>query len=86
MKIQIQSEETNMSIRIPNAVIFSKIGEWIINKTIRMECKNNSEIQIPFDEKQLHAFLKATKKIVKNYKGLEIVSVESKDEKIHIFL
>ncbi len=77
MKIAIQSESRQMTIPIPNWMIDSVFTRTLIAKGIESMPQFAN-----IDQKILHAFLKELAKTAKEYKGLELVHVESAGGKV----
>lgn len=82
MKIEIQSNEKSFNIDIPNFLLFSNLGTKIMTQAIQLK-------QDDFSNEKLNSiqnWIPLLSKMAKKYKGMEIISVESQNETIHIYL
>lgn len=77
MKISIHAENRDLTIPIPNWMIDSIFTRNLIAKGIEKMPQFAN-----IDQKTWDAFLKELAKIAKEYKGLELVHVESADGEI----
>lgn len=77
MKISIHAEDKDLTIPIPNWMIDSALTRTLIAMGIE-----NMPQFAKIDQKMLHAFLKEFTKTAKEYKGLELVHVESANGKV----
>lgn len=68
-------KKTNLRLRIPNWIVFSNLGSHFLTKTIQH--KNQS-----IDPQALQHFLGEFRHISKQFKGLEIVDIQSSDGEI----
>lgn len=75
MKIRVHSSEVNLKLWIPNSLILS----GLIRKRIISEIYRSSNGKIPFPPAVMNELFIALKETALEYKGLNLVEVESSD-------
>ncbi len=81
MKIKIQDGNFKMTLVFPTCLLYSRLTGKILAVILKKLSPN-----VPLGEKEIRKLQRVIKQIKRKHHRLELVSVESKEDRVKIFL